>query len=359
MVSIKDVARRAGVSPQTVSNSLNNPAIVKPATRRLVIEAIEQLGYTPNASARRLRTQRSNTIAIGIAPVSYSRIYDRLLHALVTEADAHDIRVILYKTDSKQEELRQFEALTRGGDVDSFVLTDTEHGDPRLPWLIEHHQAFVLFGRPWGVADMYDPLVPWVDVDGRQGIADMTRHLILHGRKHIGFIGWPGLSGTGADRRSGWQRTLLDARMARPDELDSLCAYGEDRIGAGQAACVALLEQRPDVDAIVCVSDTLATGAIMALPRECDIVVTGFDNTASAQSLEFPTVDQPLTESARQIVRIIREQLDARAAGGAAAGRDAAAGAGAGNSGAGGSGASGEGDEDQLHVLLKPTIVVG
>ncbi len=416
MVSIKDVARRAGVSPQTVSNCLNNPAIVKPTTRDLVTAAIAELGYTPNASARRLRTQRSNTIAIGIAPVAYSRIYDRLLHALVTEAEAHSIRVMLYKTDSKQDEIRQLDALIRGGDVDSFVLTDTSHDDPRIPWLIEHRQTFVLFGRPWGLPDMHDPQVPWVDVDGRRGIADMTRHLILHGRKRIGFIGWPGISGTGHDRWLGWRDTLLAARMARPDELEGLCAYGhgrkrigfigwpgisgtghdrwlgwrdtllaarmarpdeleglcaygEDRIGEGMTACMTLLDQRPDVDAIVCVSDTLATGAMMALPPECDVVVTGFDNTASAQSLEFPTVDQPLTESARQIVRIILERLDARdGARAAEAGGAAGANGTAGTTGTAETKETEETEEtatrrtpesrDGLHVLLPPRIVV-
>lgn len=336
MVSIKDVARQAGVSAQTVSNCLNNPSVVKQSTREAVAAAIKQLGYTPNASARRLRTQRINTIAIGIAPSDYSVIYDRLLHALVTEADAHGIRVMLYKTDSLEEELHQFEVLVNGGDVDSFVITGTEPNDPRVPWLIEHHQAFVSFGRPWGMEDTDDPQVPWVDIDGHRGIAEMTQYLILHGRKHIGFIGWPTHSGTEEDRKSGWRDTLLAAKMARPDEIESLCAYGEDRIGAGQAACVALLDQRPDIDAIVCVSDTLATGAIMALPRECDIVVTGFDDTASAQSLDFPTVDQPLAQVAHEIVRIIHEQLGTHCAA----------------------------DDDspdagsRLHVLLQPKVVI-
>ena len=75
MVSIKDVARDAGVSPQTVSNCINNPDIVKPATRELVAASIKRLKYTPNASARRLRMQRSNTIAIGIAPTKIGRAH--------------------------------------------------------------------------------------------------------------------------------------------------------------------------------------------------------------------------------------------------------------------------------------------
>ena len=190
MVSIKDVAKTAGVSPQTVSNYINNPGIVKPNTREIVARAIESLGYIPNASARRLRMRRSNTIAIGIAPVNYSRVYDRLLHALVTEADAHGIRVILYKIDSKRDEIRQFASLTAGSDVDAFVLTDTTHDDPRIGWLNEHQQTFVLFGRPWGVPDMYDVRIPWVDVDGRSGVSNMVRYLILHGRKNIGLAGF-------------------------------------------------------------------------------------------------------------------------------------------------------------------------
>jgi DNA-binding LacI/PurR family transcriptional regulator len=308
MVSIKDVAAEARVSPQTVSNYFNQPEIVKDMTRKKVESAVEKLRYTPNASARRLRTRKSNTLAIGIAPTGYSPIYDLLLHALVSEADRSGLRIMLYNTDSKTDEIRQYRSLIAGGDVDCFILTDTEHHDPRIAWLTDHRQAFVLFGRPWG-HDLSDPDIAWVDVDGRRGIADMTRHLILTGHRHIGFLGWPEPSGTGTDRKRGWQETMEQAKLCDPSSISDYLAYSQDDIRSGQIACRELMSRKTCIDAIVCVSDTLATGALTSLPHSTGIAVTGFDNTAPAQSLGFPSLEQPTQDIAHELVRIAMERI--------------------------------------------------
>ena len=332
MVSIKDVAKSAGVSPQTVSNALNSPHLVRATTLQNVQQAIDSLGYLPNASARRLRKQRSDTIAIGISPVPRSAVYDRFLHALVSEADANHIRITLYKTDSQTDEIEHFTALCAGADVDAFVLTDTTHDDVRPNWLIKHHQTFVLFGRPWGSINMYDSRLSCVDVDGRQGIYDMTQHLIPTGHRRIGLIGWPRNSGTGDDRLHGWSDALLEAKLATKSQLSNLYIQAEDDISAGQAACVELLDRQPDIDAVVCVSDALATGAAMASPD--GLVVTGFDNTITSQSLGFSSVDQNLPAITHEIMRIITEQL---------------------NAGAGGKSSAGH---RTWHALLKPRLVI-
>lgn len=307
MSSSKDVARMAGVSPQTVSNVFNSPQIVRPRTRQAVLEAAKQLGYTPNASARRLRTRRSDTIAIGIAPHTKSAVYDRLLHALVSESDRHGIKITLYKTDSFADEIRHFDLLCAGADVDAFILTDTTHDDPRPRWLNEHGQTFVLFGRPWGEPDMLSDDIAWVDIDGHQGMIDITQHLILDGHKRIGFIGWPRHSGTGDDRLSGWKEAIVKARLASESQADTLCIHVNDDISAGQNACVELLDRHPDIDAIVCVSDTLATGALMASPD--GLTVTGFDNTVTSRSLGFASIDQNPQDIAIEMLRIISERL--------------------------------------------------
>ena len=106
--TVDDVARVANVSRQTVSNVLNSPAIVKETTRIRVQAAIQELGYRPHASARRLRTQRSSTIGIRLEPVRNGisgSVLDTFLHALTEQATARGMRVLLFTADSPEDEI--------------------------------------------------------------------------------------------------------------------------------------------------------------------------------------------------------------------------------------------------------------
>ena len=236
MIRLKDVAREAGVSPQTVSNFFNRPDLIKDETKQKVGEAVRKLGYTPNASARRLRTKRSNTLAIGISPNSQSPVFDKLLHSLATEAGLLSMRILLYKADSQQDELEHYKALCAGEDVDAFILTNTVHNDPRPGWLTKHNQEFVLFGRPWGNRNLYDPHIAWVDVDGRKGIREITQRLILTGHRQIGFLGWPSKSGTGDDRFAGWKDAVTQAKLMPTKELDAFSRRTATDIRSGEEA---------------------------------------------------------------------------------------------------------------------------
>ena len=120
--TVEDVAALAGVSRQTVSNVLNTPEIVRPTTRDRVNDAIAQLGYHPHASARRLRTRQSSTIAIRLAPmvngVSGS-ILDQFLHAVTEQADARGMRITLFTAADPEDEIRQYRRLRDVADVDA------------------------------------------------------------------------------------------------------------------------------------------------------------------------------------------------------------------------------------------------
>ncbi|MDN3479478.1 LacI family DNA-binding transcriptional regulator [Curtobacterium sp. APC 4022] len=300
--TVVDVATVAQVSRQTVSNVLNSPDIVRPATRERVERAIAELGYRPNAAARRLRTQRSSTLGIrldheqnGISGV----VLDRFLHALVEAADARGFRVLLFTADSPEDEIAQIEALIEGADADGFVITATAENDPRLSWLHDHDVPFVSFGRPWGVPlDVWDSY-PWVDIDGRAGVRGATQHFLAAGTQRIGYLGWPTRFGQDDERRQGW----VEAMDAAGTPRDGLELAVEDDVDAAAAAVRTALSAGVDFEAVVCASDTLALGARMALPAAVPVV--GYDDTPVAGALGMPSVAQPLGEAARAVVDVL------------------------------------------------------
>lgn len=307
--TIHDVARVAGVSRQTVSNVLNSPGIVRPDTRDRVTTAIAELGYRPHESARRLRTRKSSTIGIRIDPMTdgiSGSVLDRFLHALTEQAAAQGLRVMLFTATDPDDEIRQFARLRDGADVDAFVLTSTFHGDPRTEWLIANEQSFVTFGRPWGIDDMNDPAHLWVDVDGWWGLHEATTALLAQGRRRIGYIGWPSPSGTGDDRRRGWHDAMTASSGLTDAQLAPLAIATPDGVTPGGAALRALLAGRPGVapvDAVVCASDSLALGALIASAGS--IPVIGYDDTPVAQALGLSSVEQPLDEVASGVLELL------------------------------------------------------
>jgi len=296
--TVSDVAALAGVSRQTVSNVLNSPAVVREGTRERVHTAIAELGYRPHTSARRLRTQRAATIAVRLDPVGggiSGAVLDRFLHALAERGEERGLTVMLYTAVDPDDEIRQFRRLVDAAAVDAFVLASTYHGDPRTEWLIEHDQAFVTFGRPWGIPDLTDPKHFWVDVDGRHGVREATEQLLARGARSVGFLGWPAGSGTGDERRAGWAEALRDAGF---DDARSaaLSIVAEEGVASGREAARALLEREPHLDALVTASDTLALGALIATGGRVPVV--GFDNTPVAEAIGFSSIDQRVDEVA-------------------------------------------------------------
>jgi len=322
--TIDDVARVALVSRQTVSNAINSPSIVRPKTLERVNQAIAELGYRPHASARRLRTRKSSTIGIRLDPATNGisgSVLDRFLHALTEQADRRGLRILLFTADSPEDEISQFRRLRDGADVDAFVLTSTFYDDPRTTWLIENGHPFVTFGRPWGADDMDDSRRPWVDVDGYSGLYDATVHQLRNGHARVGYIGWPSPSGTGDDRRRGWHDAMTqEAGLAEP-EITALEVAVTDAVSQGEAAMVELLGRPGTIDAVVCASDSLALGAILASSGA--IPVSGYDNTPTAAALGFTSVEQPLDDVAHAVLELLAGTTDAGTTDAGAAGAPA------------------------------------
>ncbi|MGA8255352.1 MAG: LacI family DNA-binding transcriptional regulator [Nocardioides sp.] len=310
--TLADVAERAGVSRQTVSNAVNNPDLLRPETLVRVQAAIDELGYVPNRAARNLRTRASHLIGLRLSPVwegSASAAMDRFVHSLVWTSREAGYHVLLFSGDGP-EPLAGYEDLLRSTAVDAFVVTDTYLGNPQAAWLRERRAPFVAFGRPW---DDPDARHPWVDVDGAAGTDQATVHLLDQGHTRIAWIGWRKDSHIGEDRRAGWSRAVRDRDLP----TTGLASRVEDTVWSGREASGVLLDEAQPT-AFVCASDTLAMGVLHTLAERGlhpgrDIAVVGFDDSQVAQVV-YPgltSVRQPLEEVAIAVVRSLEDLLGA------------------------------------------------
>lgn len=307
-VTIHTVAEHAGVSRQTVSNALNAPHKLLPETLERVTKSIAALGYRPNDAARSLKTQATRLIACRLLPSTTDgtvAVLDRFLHALCTSARDRGYDVLIFSAATDDDELSVMSDLLGRRAVDAYVLTETHAGDRRRSWLRERGAPFVSFGRPWGDEDGPDS---WVDVDGALGVTRVVEHLIELGHRRIGFLGWPAGSGSGDDRLSGWTGALNRARLPRR----GLLARTANGIDEARSAANSLLQQDDRPTALVCVSDTVAFGAMRAaadagLRVGEDLSVVGFDDSPVAPLTQpaLSSVRQPLEQVAERVVQLL------------------------------------------------------
>jgi DNA-binding LacI/PurR family transcriptional regulator len=300
--TLADVAAHAGVSVQTVSNALNNPALLKQATLERVLASVAALGYSPNLQAKRLRHGTVSTIGVRIEPATdniASSLLDRFLHELTGRADARGQHVVVFTAESDGDEVQRIRALASQRVADRFLLTSTHADDARVPALLDAGLPFVAFGRPWGAAAPHS----WIDVDGATGTREATDTLLDAGHRRIGFVGWPVGSGSGDDRRRGWASAMLKRSGLAEADLEAITVRCPDLLSEAVAATAPLLAS--GVDALVCASDALAAGAIgAAMEAGRSLPVIGFDNTALAIGIGFSSVDQ-------SVGRVAEAALDA------------------------------------------------
>jgi DNA-binding LacI/PurR family transcriptional regulator len=308
--TLADVAERAGVSRQTVSNAVNNPDLLRADTLARVLEAIDELGYSPNRAARNLRTRASHLIGMRINPAqegTANATMDRFVHSLVETSREAGYHVLLFAGEHTHP-LAGYDDLLRSTAVDAFVVTDTYLGNPQATWLQERRAPFVAFGRPW---DNPDAGHAWVDVDGAAGTDLATTHLIDRGHTRIAWIGWRKDSFIGEDRRSGWSRAMHGRGLA----TTGLASRVEDTVASGREASAVLLDEAGP-SAFVCASDTLAMGVLHTLTDRRllaghDVAVVGFDDSQVAQVVPpgLTSVRQPLEDVAVEIVNALEGML--------------------------------------------------
>jgi len=301
--TIRDVAARAGVSVATVSRVISGSVPVAPATRQRVEQAMAELGWRPNMTARSLVRGRTGLYGVIVPDVSNS-FFAELAQGMALAAAELGVQLVLLNTDlSEQRDIAAIH-LCRDHRLDAVIYTSGTLGPG-------HRRAFRQLGRPVVLAATFDPEENWpgILIDSLTGGRMAARHLLGLGHRRIALVGGPSSDPVAAGPRwEGWRSELAAAGCLPPPEWQMEVGLKQHY---GYEAAVALLRGSERPTAIICGSDVLALGVMAAaadlgidVPRQLSVV--GFDNLALAGYWRpsLTTLSQPIGLIGREAVRL-------------------------------------------------------
>jgi DNA-binding LacI/PurR family transcriptional regulator len=302
MATMRDVARRAGVSIKTVSNVLNGYPYIKESTRAKVLAAVDELGYRMNVSARNLRTGHTGIIALAIPELSLP-YFAQLADAVIEAAAAKGWTVVVEQTGGLRE--RELDVLSgaRRHLVDGVLFSPLALGPDDADHLRVDFPLVLL-----GERILHGP-VDHVSMSNTEAAGAATRHLLDLGRRRIAVIGANQVAGAATTRLDGYLTALEKAGLPRDDTLIATPGLWWHRT-AGAQAMQMLLDDGAEIDAVFGFNDTLALGAMHVLHQRGrripeDVAVIGFDNIEET-NFSMP----PLTSIEPGRMQIARTAVD-------------------------------------------------
>lgn len=289
MATLKDVARKAGLSVTQVSRALNDHADVNEATREKVKAVARSLQYRPNLSARKLVSGRSGMVGL-VVPRSHDGASDGLFMEVVTGLSMHfaerDMHLVLHVARADEPILPVYRRLIGTGALDGLVLIDPDDEDERAEFLTRGEVPFVVHGRIGP-----EPRHPYFDIDNAGLIHQLTTHLAGLGHRRIALLN--GIEGRSyvSSRRCGYRRALAEFGI---DPASAVERYGEMNEATGLIATVEIMTQGgPAPTAIICGNVRMARGVYQALaalglsvPGDVSVVAHD-DHLAQIQTAAF------------------------------------------------------------------------
>src|SRR5436190_5777686 len=310
-VTIRDVARRAGVSPMTVSRVINANTRVSAGTRGRVEQAIADLGYVPSRLARGLSGQRTGTLAV-IVPDVANPFFTLIVRGAEDVARRAGFRVILCDTRADLAVEREVIEEMIAHRVEGILIAPVSDRSR------EHLRRLARFGLPFVLVDRTIPGVAADAVlgDSVDGARRLVAHLIALGHRRIGMVVEAGDVSTARDRRRGYEAALAEAGL--PVE-PALVAEATVDPGGGAAGMRRLLELDARPTAVFTVNNLVALGAIEAvraagLDVPEDIALVCFDDIEYASRL-FPfltVMEQPAETFGTLGTQLLLERIDGR-----------------------------------------------
>lgn len=308
------MAKKAGVSPSTVSRVIsNNPKISRP-TRNKVLKCMEELGYHPNAIARSLASKK--TWAIGVIMPTTSQdillnpFFPEALRGITKAASLTGYDLLLSTNAEKGEELKVIKQFILGSKVDGIILMSSKKNDECVEYLCSLDFPFSLIGSP----DKFSEQINHVDNDNYMAAYELTRHLSMRGRKRIAMIAGDEKLIVTQKRVEGYKRALLESNLPFSDDMLFTGSFDE-QTGHKYGSLIAAMEQRPD--AVIVTDDLVAYGAVkvfesMNVKIPADIAVASFNNSVLARYASTPitSVDVNAAKLGEQSMKLVVKAIE-------------------------------------------------
>lgn len=308
-VTIKDIAKQAGVSHSTVSRALRSSPLISDETTERIRQIAAEMGYLPSAAARSLKTNRSRALGVIVSNID-DPFFSEILQGIEENAQERGYSMIIAASqrDPKREENIVRDMRERG--VDGVIICSSSFSAEQQRKILEFGIPIVIINNQ--SAEGYRYSVYHDDVDGSRQV---TRHLIDLGHKNIAYLG-NALSGrTTQDRQTGFRLEMASAGLAVPDEYIIEVAGGGPENGF--TALNHFLELKNPPTALFCFNDMMAIGVLSGLHQAGlrvpeDLSVVGFDNIklSSYTTPPLTTLDQPKHYIGEEAARLLLDLLD-------------------------------------------------
>jgi LacI family transcriptional regulator len=310
--SVKDVAARAGVSLGTVSNVLNRPDRVSPETRARVEQAMRDLGFVRNESARQLRAGRSRTLAYVLLDAR-NPFFTDVAEGAERAAEAAGLSLFLCNSDNRSSRERDYLAHLVEQRVQGILVTPVDAQSPALDDVRRNGTPVVIVDRTRS-----DDTFCSVAVDDELGGRLAVEHLVEQGHTRVAFIGGPDTIGQVRDRLEGARKAWADAGL--PDEQLLVVSTEALTVVEGRSAGERVMgigrSRRPT--AAFCANDLLALGLLQQLITSGfsvpgDLAIVGYDDIeyASAAAVPLTSVRQPRQELGRRAAELVLDEAEA------------------------------------------------
>ncbi|SFJ64137.1 transcriptional regulator, LacI family [Halobacillus dabanensis] len=306
MATIEDVAKLAGLSRTTVSRVINNQPYVTDEKRQRIIQAMNDLGYVPNSSARRLRSQRTETIAV-LLPRLTNPFFGNLIEAIEEKASEWGYQVIVCQThDSKKKEMDYLQLLKTkqvDGMIMASLVNEWKDVEPNL------ESGPIVFCNEY----MDESCIPMIHMDHKQAAYEATSHLLNEGCRQIAYVSGGPESHLSRKRKEGFIEAIEQHGLSFQEELAIDWAMD---VNDGQKVFRLLKNELPHVDGVFTGSDEVAAGLIYEasssdwnIPE--DLAVVGFDNQMLSLLMvpSVTTIEQPVKQMADKTVDVLIQQL--------------------------------------------------